>query len=630
MSVSLTVNGTSYNYPQTGDVNWGVQATNWASSVTSGMLQKAGGSFTLTAEVDFGATYGLKTAYYKTQTANNASAGAYRLARTDVVSWRNQANGANLDLGVSSSNILQFNGEDIIAGAIVNADISASAAIAFSKMAALTAARLLVSDGSGVVSASSVTSTEAGYLSGVTSAIQTQLAARLPLAGGTMTGDLFLNADPSASNQAATKNYVDNASAGNVNNFTVRVASTGNVNLANEIENGDTQDGVVLATGDLFLAKNQSSTPENGIYVVPASGAASRYTGMDTWTEAIGASVFVTAGTAGAGTNWKFNTAAGGTLGVTAIPIVQNGTSQVYSASGEGIELSGTTFSLELDGATLTKSGSGLKVTDLGIANAQVSASAAIALSKLAATTASRALVSDGSGFVSAATTTATEIGYVNGVTSAIQTQIDAKIPKTLTTTRGDMIYASAANTPARLAVGTSGYIIQSDGTDPVWTSPKVSVTRVVQATDTLTVPTSWTKISGTPTRTTLAGTALSTFSNNRMTFPLTGYYLITLILGGLRTTSGSSIRSVLVRAYNFTDSTVGEIGEQMGAPVATGSNSGSSQTTVIPINCTDISKSWDLQWAASGSNVVCSSVSSIDSQAPYLYTYIVERIAFQ
>lgn len=41
--------------------------------------------------------------------------------------------------------------------------------------------------------------------------------------------------------------------------------------------------------------------------------------------------------------------------------------------------------------------------------------------------TASRALVSDGSGKVAVATTTSTEIGYVNGVTSAIQTQINTK-----------------------------------------------------------------------------------------------------------------------------------------------------------------------------------------------------------
>jgi hypothetical protein len=45
--------------------------------------------------------------------------------------------------------------------------------------------------------------------------------------------------------------------------------------------------------------------------------------------------------------------------------------------------------------------------------------------------TASRALVSDGSGKVAVATTTSTEIGYVNGVTSAIQTQLDSKVPKT-------------------------------------------------------------------------------------------------------------------------------------------------------------------------------------------------------
>lgn len=61
------------------------------------------------------------------------------------------------------------------------------------------------------------------------------------------------------------------------------------------------------------------------------------------------------------------------------------------------------------------------------IVNADVNASAAIAVTKLAAVTASRALVSDGSGFVSHATTTATEIGYVNGVTSAVQTQLNTK-----------------------------------------------------------------------------------------------------------------------------------------------------------------------------------------------------------
>ena len=58
---------------------------------------------------------------------------------------------------------------------IVNGNIKSSAAIAFSKMADLTASRALVSDGNGDVSVSDVTSTEIGYLDGVSSAIQTQI-----------------------------------------------------------------------------------------------------------------------------------------------------------------------------------------------------------------------------------------------------------------------------------------------------------------------------------------------------------------------------------------------------------------------------------------------------------------------
>ncbi len=65
---------------------------------------------------------------------------------------------------------------------IVNADIKSSAAIAFSKMENLTVSRALVSDGNGDVSISDVTSTEIGYLDGVTSAIQTQIDANTTLA----------------------------------------------------------------------------------------------------------------------------------------------------------------------------------------------------------------------------------------------------------------------------------------------------------------------------------------------------------------------------------------------------------------------------------------------------------------
>lgn len=55
--------------------------------------------------------------------------------------------------------------------------------------------------------------------------------------------------------------------------------------------------------------------------------------------------------------------------------------------------------------------------------------------------TASRATVSDGSGKISASTTTVTELGYVGGVTSAIQTQLDSKTSKILTANRQTASY---------------------------------------------------------------------------------------------------------------------------------------------------------------------------------------------
>ena len=77
--------------------------------------------------------------------------------------------------GISGDITISSGTAAIGSGVIVNADINSSAAIAFSKMADLTASRALVSDGNGDVSVSAVTSTEIGYLDGVTSAIQTQL-----------------------------------------------------------------------------------------------------------------------------------------------------------------------------------------------------------------------------------------------------------------------------------------------------------------------------------------------------------------------------------------------------------------------------------------------------------------------
>jgi hypothetical protein len=96
--------------------------------------------------------------------------------------------------------------------------------------------------------------------------------------------------------------------------------------------------------------------------------------------------------------------------------------------------------------------------------------------------TASRAVVSDGSGDLAVATTTATEIGYVAGVTSAIQTQIDGKQPLDVDLTAlaalasaGVVARTGAGTVAARTITGTASEITVSDG-DGVSGNPTLSL----------------------------------------------------------------------------------------------------------------------------------------------------------
>ena len=232
-------------------------------------------------------------------------------------------------------------------------------------------------------------------------------------------------ATPTSDTDAANKQYVDSLATGISVKTSCRVATTVAGTLATSFENGDTIDGVVLATNDRILIKNQASAAENGIYVVQASGAPVRATDADTWSEMVQAYVLMTAGTVNANTGWKADAVAGGTLGTTAINWAQFTVAASVTA-GVAINVTGSLVDVKYDNSTIGVNGSNqLIIKALGVTNAEVSNSAAIALSKLATTTASRALVSDGSGLISASSVTATELGYVSGVTSAIQTQID-------------------------------------------------------------------------------------------------------------------------------------------------------------------------------------------------------------
>jgi hypothetical protein len=70
---------------------------------------------------------------------------------------------------------------------------------------------------------------------------------------------------------------------------------------------------------------------------------------------------------------------------------------------------------------------------------------------------------------------TTTELGYVDGVTSAIQTQVDAKIGSTIVDAKGDLIAATGADAVSRLAVGANGTVLTADSAESTglkWATP--------------------------------------------------------------------------------------------------------------------------------------------------------------
>lgn len=145
-----------------------------------------------------------------------------------------------------------------------------------------------------------------------------------------MTGNLAMGSQKITGLATATNNDEAvnlgqlNTALGNLNSLfdakgSVRVATTAAGTLASSFANGQTVDGVVLATGDRILIKSQAAPAENGIYTVNASGAPTRATDMDAWAEVPGAFVAVEEGTTNADTIWLCTSNAGGTLNTTAI-----------------------------------------------------------------------------------------------------------------------------------------------------------------------------------------------------------------------------------------------------------------------------------------------------------------------
>lgn len=106
----------------------------------------------------------------------------------------------------------------------------------------------------------------------------------------------------------------------------VKVASTSNVNISTGLVNGEIIDGVTLATGNRVLLKNQSTASQNGVYVVVASGAASRATDFDAVSSlevAYGALFFVDSGTINNGKAFNLTTTETITLDATGLTFAE-------------------------------------------------------------------------------------------------------------------------------------------------------------------------------------------------------------------------------------------------------------------------------------------------------------------
>lgn len=164
---------------------------------------------------------------------------------------------------------------------------------------------------------------------------------------------------PSADGDAANKGYVDSVAQGLDTKASVIAATTTNGTLATAFANGQTVDGVTLATGNRILIKNQTDATANGIYTVNASGAPTRSTDMDNGTEFPGAYVFVEQGTINGDTGWVCTNNSPVTLGSTDITWTQFSGAGTYTASN-GVLLTGSNFTFA------PRSGYGLQTGSTG------------------------------------------------------------------------------------------------------------------------------------------------------------------------------------------------------------------------------------------------------------------------
>jgi hypothetical protein len=145
-----------------------------------------------------------------------------------------------------------------------------------------------------------------------------------------------------------------------------------------------------------------------------------------------------------------------------------------------------------------------------------------------------------------------------SSIDSTLKTQIDAQIPDSLLTTTGDVIYASAANTPARLGIGTTGQFLSVSGGVPAWANAAGFGTTVL----------STTSLSGSST--TISGISGANYS---------ALYLITT---GLQSTLNNSSANITINGV-----TSGYVGSTQASAWSTNIEIGNLGSATSPLNLT-------------------------------------------
>jgi len=168
---------------------------------------------------------------------------------------------------------------------------------------------------------------------------------------------------PVGNTDIVNKQYVDAIAQGLNPKQAVKCATTVSITLSGL----QTIDTYTTLAGDRVLVKNQGTSSENGIYIV-ASGAWTRASDMDVWSEVPGAYTVILNGTQ-AQTGWVCTASDTGTIGVTAMPWVQFSGSATYYA-GTGLTLAANTFSITNTGVTAATKGSASKTVTATV-NAQ-------------------------------------------------------------------------------------------------------------------------------------------------------------------------------------------------------------------------------------------------------------------